>query len=191
MRSTEARYANASDRGNGGRCCRVGDGQHRDLPHPSLLASVSWGRVPTMLGHMKLSDSTLVIVLHNGEQEIERELAPPADALRVALMMLVRRRRLEIGDVLEVMARTERRWGGVKGCTRLTRRRLPRAPERQLLQEHRTRCRSPRSLLLQRVRRRLSRGAYKSSYVIHGHRIGTSSLRKGAFLHAPPVQEPR
>jgi hypothetical protein len=111
MRSTEARYANASDRGNGGRCCRVGDGQHRDLPHPSLLASVSWGRVPTMLGHMKLSDSTLVIVLHNGEQEIERELAPPADALRVALMMLVRRRRLEIGDVLEVMARTERRWG--------------------------------------------------------------------------------
>jgi hypothetical protein len=41
-----------------------------------------------MLGHMKLSDGTLVIVLHPGEQEIERELAPPADAFRVALMML-------------------------------------------------------------------------------------------------------
>jgi hypothetical protein len=27
-------------------------------------------------------------VLRNGEQEVERELAPPADALRVALMML-------------------------------------------------------------------------------------------------------
>jgi hypothetical protein len=27
-------------------------------------------------------------VLHNGEQQTERELAPPADALRVALMML-------------------------------------------------------------------------------------------------------
>jgi hypothetical protein len=45
-----------------------------------------------MLGRMKLIDSTLVIVLHNGEQEIERELAPPADALRVALMMLARTR---------------------------------------------------------------------------------------------------
>ena len=44
---------------------------------------------------------------------------------------------------------------------------------------------------LQRIRRTLSCGAYKSSYVIHGRRIGTSSLRKGAFLHAPPVQEPR
>jgi hypothetical protein len=44
---------------------------------------------------------------------------------------------------------------------------------------------------LQRVRRSLSCGAYKGSYVIHGRRIGTSSLRKGAFLHAPPVQEPR
>jgi hypothetical protein len=38
---------------------------------------------------------------------------------------------------------------------------------------------------LQRVRGSLSCGADKSSYVIHGHRIGTSSLRKGAFLHAP------
>jgi hypothetical protein len=53
---------------------------------------------------VKLIDSTLVIVLHNGEQEIERELASPADALRIALMMLARRGRLEIGDVLKVLA---------------------------------------------------------------------------------------
>lgn len=53
---------------------------------------------------LQVIDSTLVIVLHNGEQEIERELAPPADALRVALMMLARRGRLELGDVLKVMA---------------------------------------------------------------------------------------
>jgi hypothetical protein len=52
----------------------------------------------------KLIDSTLVIMLHNGEQEIERELASPADAVRVALMMLARRGRLEIGDVLKVEA---------------------------------------------------------------------------------------
>jgi len=58
----------------------------------------------TMPGGMKLIDSTLVIVLHNGEQEIERELASPADAVRVALMMLARRGRLEIGDVLKVLA---------------------------------------------------------------------------------------
>jgi hypothetical protein len=57
-----------------------------------------------MHGRMKLIDSTLVIMLHNGEQEIDRELAPPADALRVALMTLARRGRLEIGDVLKVMA---------------------------------------------------------------------------------------
>jgi hypothetical protein len=44
------------------------------------------------------------IVLNNGEQEIERELALPADALHVALMMLARRGRLEIGDVLKVEA---------------------------------------------------------------------------------------
>ncbi len=57
-----------------------------------------------MLGGVKLIDSTLVIVLHNGEQEIERELTSPGDALRVALMMLARRGRLEIGDVLKVLA---------------------------------------------------------------------------------------
>jgi len=44
---------------------------------------------------VKLIDSTLVIVLHHGEQEIERELASPADALRVALMMLARLGRLQ------------------------------------------------------------------------------------------------
>jgi len=53
---------------------------------------------------MKLIDSTIVIVLHNGEQEIERKLTSPADAMRVALMMLARRGRLEIGDVLKVVA---------------------------------------------------------------------------------------
>ena len=39
------------------------------------------------------------------------ELASPADALRVALMMLARPGRLEMDDVLEMMARTEQRWG--------------------------------------------------------------------------------
>ncbi len=34
-------------------------------------------RSPTLRGR---GDNTLVIVLHNGEQEIERELALPADA---------------------------------------------------------------------------------------------------------------
>ncbi len=57
----------------------------------------------TLLGRMKLINGTPVVVLHNGEQEINRELAPPADALRVALMMLTRRG-LEIGEVLKVMA---------------------------------------------------------------------------------------
>ncbi len=57
-----------------------------------------------MPGGVKLIDSTLVIVLHNGEQEIERELASPGDALRVALMMPARRGRLEICDVLKVLA---------------------------------------------------------------------------------------
>ena len=59
----------------------------------------------TMPGSVKLIDGTLVIVLHNGKQEIDRELALPADALRVALMMLARRGRLESGDVLKVLAR--------------------------------------------------------------------------------------
>jgi hypothetical protein len=34
------------------------------------------------------SGAATKVVLHNGEQEIDRELAPAADALRVALMML-------------------------------------------------------------------------------------------------------
>ena len=57
-----------------------------------------------MRGSVKLIESTLVIVLHNGERKIDRELASPADALRVALMMLARRGRLESGDVLKVIA---------------------------------------------------------------------------------------
>ena len=32
-----------------------------------------------MPGGMKLIDSTIVIVLHNGDQEIERERASPVD----------------------------------------------------------------------------------------------------------------
>jgi hypothetical protein len=62
------------------------------------------GGVLNVPGGVKLIDSTLVIVLHNGEQEIERELASPADALRVALMMAARRGRLEIFEVLKVLA---------------------------------------------------------------------------------------
>jgi hypothetical protein len=82
---------------------------------------------------VKLIDSTLVIVLHNGEQEIERELASPADAFRVALMMLARGGRLEIGDVLKMMARTERRWGRREKMHEPQRADLAcRAPERQL-----------------------------------------------------------
>jgi hypothetical protein len=54
--------------------------------------------------HLKLIDNTPVIVLHNGQQEIDGELAPPADALRVALMMLARRGRLKGDDALKVMA---------------------------------------------------------------------------------------
>jgi hypothetical protein len=38
------------------------------------------------------------------DSAIEREVASSADALRVALMMLARRGRLESGDVLKVMA---------------------------------------------------------------------------------------
>jgi hypothetical protein len=70
------------------------------------LGSIPWvsGWGLTMPGSVKLIDSTVVIVLHNGEQEIVRELASQAHALRVALMMPARRGRLEIGDVLEVMA---------------------------------------------------------------------------------------
>jgi hypothetical protein len=57
-----------------------------------------------MPGGVKLINCTVAIVLHNGEQEIERQLACPADALRIALMMLARRGQLRIGDVLQVLA---------------------------------------------------------------------------------------
>jgi hypothetical protein len=49
-------------------------------------------------------DSTIVIVLSNGKQEIECELVSPADALRIALMTPARRGRLEIGGVPKVQA---------------------------------------------------------------------------------------
>lgn len=57
-----------------------------------------------MSGGMKLTGSPFVVVLCNGEREIEREFVSPADALRVAILMLARRERLEIGDVLKVLA---------------------------------------------------------------------------------------
>jgi hypothetical protein len=60
----------------------------------------------TMPGGVKLIGSTLVIVLHNGEQEIERELASPADALRVALIMLAR------GAIVEQPQSAHRLWRG-------------------------------------------------------------------------------
>ena len=37
---------------------------------------------------MQLIENPFVIVLHNGEQEIAREVAPPADAPRVAILMV-------------------------------------------------------------------------------------------------------
>lgn len=51
------------------------------------------------------SDDTLVIVLHNGDEEIERGMAPAGDAaLGVALMMLARRGELRPGDTLQMLA---------------------------------------------------------------------------------------
>ena len=44
------------------------------------------------------------VLLNNGEEEIECELASPADALRVEVMMLARRGCLVSGDVLKVIA---------------------------------------------------------------------------------------
>jgi len=73
-----------------------------------------------MLQRMTQIDSTLVIVLHNGEQKIERKLASPTEAARVALLMLARRGRLEIGDVLKVVRRTERE-GSSRNLGELTR----------------------------------------------------------------------
>src|SRR5712671_3116667 len=86
------RCRQGSDHGRGAGCAR----RCRLTFRLAGVASSNVGaRGLTMPGGVKLIDSTLVIVLHNGEQEIERELASPADALRVALMMLARRERLE------------------------------------------------------------------------------------------------
>jgi hypothetical protein len=63
-----------------------------------------WGAEADHAGGREADRQHTVIVLHNGEQEIERELASPADALRVALVMLARRGRLEIGDMPKVVA---------------------------------------------------------------------------------------
>lgn len=52
---------------------------------------------------MKLIDNTPAIVVQ-GKREIERELAAPADAPCVALVMLARRGRREIADALKGMA---------------------------------------------------------------------------------------
>jgi hypothetical protein len=72
------------------------------MRRPTWIASLGLVGVLDMPGGgVKLIDNTLVVVLQNGEKEIEREPASPADALRVALMMLARRGRLEIGDVLQ------------------------------------------------------------------------------------------
>jgi hypothetical protein len=50
-------------------------------------------------------DDTLIIVLSNNGQEIERGMAPAGDAaLGVALMMLARRGELRPGDTLRVLA---------------------------------------------------------------------------------------
>ncbi len=44
----------------------------------------------------------LVIVLRNAATVHDRELAAPADALRVAIVMLARRGRLDAGDTMTV-----------------------------------------------------------------------------------------
>ena len=50
-------------------------------------------------------DDTLILVLSNGDDEIERGMADSGyAALGVALMMLARRGELRAGDVLKVLA---------------------------------------------------------------------------------------
>jgi hypothetical protein len=50
-------------------------------------------------------DDTLVIALNNGDEEIERGMAPAGDAaLGVTPMMLARRGELRPGDTLRVLA---------------------------------------------------------------------------------------
>jgi hypothetical protein len=51
-------------------------------------------------------DNTLVILLRNPSEVIDRELAAPDDAARIAILMIARRARLEAGDLLTV-ARAE------------------------------------------------------------------------------------
>src|ERR1700730_17075742 len=71
----------------------------------------------TMPGGMKLIDSSLVIVLHNGEQEIERELAPPRRAHDVGATRAARNRRRAQGagaDLNGDLAR--RRKGGLRSA---------------------------------------------------------------------------
>jgi hypothetical protein len=47
-------------------------------------------------------DRLLILLSHDGE-ELARELAVPRDALRIAMIMLLRRERLQAGDVLKVL----------------------------------------------------------------------------------------
>jgi hypothetical protein len=73
------------------------------------LAAAAQAATASPLGHLpSCCQGKLIGAIgrqtNDGEQEIERELTSPADALRVALMMLARRGRLEIGDVLMVVA---------------------------------------------------------------------------------------
>jgi len=86
-------------------------------------------------------------VLHNGEQEIERALASPADAVRVALMMLAHRGGLKSVTCSRCWRQTERRLAGaaLKGRPRsplfqderkahATLVRRPQGAERQLME---------------------------------------------------------
>src|SRR3984893_13581500 len=63
------------------------------------------GSRPRQPRRARTTDDTLVIVLNNGDEEIERGIAPAGDAaLGVALMMLARRGELRPGDTLRVLA---------------------------------------------------------------------------------------
>jgi hypothetical protein len=71
------------------------------LVHCYLTLGRWWGRMPAML---QAIDSIFVIVLHNGKQEIERELEPLADALWARAHDAGVPRRLESGAVLKLFA---------------------------------------------------------------------------------------
>jgi hypothetical protein len=67
-------------------------------------------QVLTRPARVKPADQTFIIVLSNGDQEIERGMALSGDgALGLALMMLARRGRLRPGDMLRVLASED--WG--------------------------------------------------------------------------------